>query len=254
MDNKSLDLPSHIQEKYQKNLMRVKNQKENMQKIKHEIKDEICKYFNCRIGVFGDYKYIYPDGKVGEDVIGFAANQLAKDHKGCFVITGKSTYFYSNEKGEVVTEKTLNVVLQDAVNDRSITDTQYSRILASICNFAIFIITLSRSASMYEEEEFCDNGFDHNILGIGFYIIETDEAEKKIKCECFDIKDIYNIPDKPYYLCKKVIKSEVKCEGSLHNVKYAPISMFINNKFARLIATKYWESIPHIFKEFMSFV
>ncbi|GEM_PF-4651961 len=196
------------------------------------------------IGVFGDYKYQY-DGVNGDTVIQAIAAKIAEDNEGYMVVTGK--YHYVIQDGKMEKDESLNIELQKAIDNDFINNKQYSRILASACSYAIFLITILRSTYQIEEEEFLEAEPDNKIFGLGVCIIDKNDGDPTVDCGCFEIKTIENVKDT--YCCVKIIKGFVgDCKGFFHPRSHSLIEPYIKNSFTELTATKDWKTIPDIFK------
>lgn len=240
------EITAEIRKKYLSDLEKTRLQDQNVLDIKKEVKEDLHSRFSCVIGVFGSFKYQYSEGITGEEAIDYTANQVAHLNPDTIVLTGKAHYVFHN--GELIKEKHLQSTLQDFIDERHITSYGYSKILASVCSYAIFFVTPAiRSTSMIEEHEFCGNGFEHNIFGLGAYILENENDENKILCECFDIEHNQN-DAVSFYHCKKIVKGETHCEGTFHQINFAGLQEFTQREFFRLIATKKIGSVPQIFQ------
>lgn len=226
-------------------LLRIKKQREITHQLKNEYKKILSDVFGTKIiGVFGDYKYQY--GEInGDTVIQVIAAKIAEDNLGYLVITGR--YHYVIENGKVLKDDSLNIEFQKAIDAGFIDNKQYSRILASVCNYAIFLITMLRSTYQIEEDEFFNSEFTDKIFGVGICIIDKDDKGAIIDCGCFDIKPIKDAVD--VYCCTKIVRDyEKECKGFFHQRSHALIELYITNSFSELIATEDWKSIPNVFK------
>ena len=228
--------------------MQSRKQKNSMQKIKLLVRETLKNNFDKRvIGVFGDYTYRYEDDQTGSNVIEIIAVELAKSHPEYLIITGKYNYVYHAEIDDVVKDDGLNTVLNDEVIKKTITNIHYSRILSGSCQFAVFLITLSRTTSIIEEEEFLDNEFGDKLFGLGACIFDSDMKDSDVNCGCFDVSE-HNFKDNEYYfICKKILRCNDGCQGFFHKTKHGLSEPFINNHLTKLIATKHWKIIPKIF-------
>jgi len=246
-------LPPEVVKKYEDDIKKFEKQEENVEDLQKQLKEELISNVRNIIGVFGSYTYTYPDGRNGEEVIDYIANKASRKNPSFLVVTGKSWYIYKESTDEFIKESTLQNCLQEFIDKGYINDFGYCRILASICNFAVFIINPeTRSTSEYEEHEFFRNFFERNILGIGVLILKPETTEESILCGCFDIEK-NSISGNDYYHCMKIIKGEIpNCPGSFHKTTFASLKQYVEREFLRMVATRNWELIPDIFDAFKS--
>ncbi len=255
MTNDITQLDDEIRTKYAKGIAKTEEQNKNEGELKEEIKKELFGSFGGIIGVFGSFSYVYSGDVVSEDIIDYIATQLCKKNKDFIVITGRAHYIYDAVTRKVVRERPLQDTLQQFVEQNHINWIHYSTILASVCNYATFIVAPAiRSTSLIEETEFCKNIFKHNILGVFVYFVENQDEEDHLECGCYQL-DKFDIDDtgQKFYLCKKNLKGEkdaVNCinNGTLHKINYASLKTLIDTVFTYLVITKRWENVPDIFQ------
>jgi len=246
---------SHItpetQERYDESLSIIEKEAKNVLEIKHQMKDELFPHFKGIIGVFGSYRYVYSNGKLGSELIDYMAIELAKRNPGFLIITGNMHYFCHKMNNEIEKNRFIQDTLQEFIDNGHISSYGYSEVLSTICNYGLFLMAPSiRSTSLIEEINFCHNFFRNNILGLGVYILEKEDDEDNIKCDCFLISKMNNTDNQCYYVCTKIVKPEVRgCVGTFHDINHAAIEMFVRRDFTVLLATSNLESVPNIFQE-----
>ena len=108
---------SHItpetQERYDESLSIVEKEAKNVLEIKHQMKDELFPHFKGIIGVFGSYKYVYSNEKLGTEIIDYMASELAKKNPG-FLVHYWLLRIHSTQ--DIETAKQENIFLNDPTN------------------------------------------------------------------------------------------------------------------------------------------
>lgn len=199
--------------------------------------------FDEAIGIFGRYSTTIPIKErnlTGEEIIILLAGLFAKEN--IVVITGKGIFI--NEGGEIKKCNLFNEDVNKMVASSQESERDFSRCLASIPPYAVFLLTSDRSTSQREEEEFMRNRFEDNKFCVGFLF-----SDKEINKKC---KKLEKRED--YFVCEnRDFKSCLfeKCPFvKIGNIPIGELQKFVNTGFFKLVVLKSYKSVPKIMNEF----
>jgi len=217
-----------------------------MQEIR-ELFSERYGSFENSIGVFGRYNSTIQtaEGDIdGESLITKLGEAFAKE--GFISITGKGIFF---KKGKTVTRCEF---LQSKVNEKCLSSKEslwdFSRCLAAIPSYALFLLTPERSSSQKEEEEFLKNRFGTSNLSFGALFLAGPEG-----CELLSDKGGYHeCKNTNFKACKKY-RCPFICQGRM---AAGDMENFIKGEYSVLFVVYSQKALPGIvvgvIKEFKS--
>jgi len=216
----------------------AKDTQPTLNKMLSEIRTEIIKILGSnRIGVFGPYKDSI-QGITVKDIIDDLAKIFIKE--GFTVITGIGIYMPSadithlfNRFFKLITTLEPKIAFKDLY-----------KYLVTFAPNAVFILTSSRSSSLFEEESFYDNDYLDNEQGVGFLIYENEQFEcSYLRRFEFDQINCWLCEGKSPSHCEK---NEGNCTFFQQGVNYSTINMFVISEYMKLVVTHDYHYIPAI--------
>jgi hypothetical protein len=199
--------------------------------------------FDEAIGIFGRYRATILTKERSEfnggDLIIELANLFAKEN--IVVITGKG--IFTNKEGEIKKCDLFNKDVSEIVSSSHESEKDFSRCLASIPPYAVFLLTSDRSTSQEEEKEFMRNRFEDNKFCVGF-LFSKEEINKKCK-KLEERKNYFVCENRDYGSC--FVKN---CPFVIGKIPVADVQKFVNTGFFKLVILKSYKLVPKIMEEF----
>ena len=180
----------------------TKDAQPTISRILTDIRTELIKILGSkRIGVWGPYRDNI-QGEQSKHIIEFCAKEFVVSD--FTVITGNGIYIRSSSVKTQLLERFFKLL----TTLTKIAEKDLYKFLVTLAPNAVFLVTSSRSTSIFEEESFFDNKYMDNEQGVGFLILDNEPLE----CSYLQKQEINGID---FWLCKGTIPAH--CEKNEGN-------------------------------------